>query len=76
MIHNSFMPHPITTGLPLHTQWFTQDGAKHASQTYFWTSYMTPWMWNNWPPNTSGINPYDSFFLVTIKKSYSQENQH
>lgn len=35
-----------------------------------------PWMWKNWPPNTPGINPCDSFFLVTIKKSYSKEKQH
>jgi hypothetical protein len=39
MIYNSFVPHPITTGLPVHTQWFTHDGAKQASQTCFWTSY-------------------------------------
>jgi len=40
MIHNSFMPHPITTGLPLHTQWFTQDGQnmhhKHTFGLHTW----------------------------------------
>ena len=27
MLKNSFIPHLLATGLPLHTQWFMQDGA-------------------------------------------------
>ena len=28
MLENSFMPNILATGLPIHTQWFTQDGAR------------------------------------------------
>jgi hypothetical protein len=28
MLHNTFVPHLLATGLPLQTQWFTLDGAR------------------------------------------------
>jgi hypothetical protein len=28
MLWNTFVPHPLATGLPLQTQWFVQDGAR------------------------------------------------
>jgi hypothetical protein len=73
MLHNTFVPHLLATGLPFQTQWFMQDGARpHKANVVFIFLYdifdsransnRFPDRFacgQNSPPNSSDLNPCD-----------------
>jgi hypothetical protein len=74
-LHNTFVPHLLATGFPLHTQWFMQDGARlHTANVVLdflidtFDSRVISNRLPDWPPNSPDLNPRDYFLLGFLKK--------
>jgi len=82
MLQNSFIPHLLATGLPIHThtQWFMQDGAcPHTANVVLDILYENLRVMSHrfperheggklWPPHSPDINPCDFFLWGFLKE--------
>ena len=86
MLENSFIPHLLATGLPIHTQWFMQDGAHpHIANmvldflyemfNFCVMSHQFPECHESgklWLPHSPDINPCDFFLWGFLKEKVFQ----
>jgi hypothetical protein len=86
MLHNTFVPHLLATGLPLQTQWFMQDGARPHTANVVLDIFVSRVISNrlpdrfargqNWPPNSLDLNPCDYFLWGFLKeKTFPKKTQ-
>jgi hypothetical protein len=82
MLHNTFVPQLLATGLPLQTQWFMQDGARPYTENvvleFLHDTFDSRVISNRFPdrficgqnltPNSSDLNPCDYSLLGFLKE--------
>ena len=86
-MENSFIPHFLATGLPIHTQWFMQDGASpHTANVvldFLYETFNLRVMSHRfperheggklWPLHSPDINPCDFFLWGFLKEKVFQK---
>jgi len=86
MLENNFISQLLATGLPIHTQWFMQDGARPHTAIlvldFLYETFNLHVMSHRfpehheggklWPPHSSDINPCDFFLWRFLKEKVFQ----